>query len=943
MSKETFKTALQASRKGDWVPVMKMVRDDPQTAAAVSKLTTAPHTNRVTSQDEQNQTLPDIGRFHSISDRTATNIADAETILEVLPDMDLAKEILVGAIIAPKDMMTTELTYKGGEGIISSDVATMLTAEIKEHFEKNYKIENQLPEILRDIFFRTGSWIYAVIPENSVDHMINGTGKITLESLCETIDKQGNVRSLGILGNAVNATPKPVASRAILSMETFDERDHEENIDPRVFFNRQNAQEQLDPMVSVLDNPDVLKIPDVHRRLREQRVSALVNSGSAVMKAVGAVSGYAAEAYGTVQTHELASQIFKNPQYAYRPMVRVHTQDQLSRRAIGNPLVLHLPSESVMPVYVPGKPHEHIGYFVLLDAEGNPISKINSEDQYRQLANRFGTGDNFATTLLKKAKNQIEGDFNQFNRNHLDISARVFGELVEQELMMRLANGRVYGGGLSLAKQDELYRIMLARALAKQHTQLLFLPVELTTYIAVKYNENGIGESILERMKTLHSLRVMTKFANVAAAMKNSIGRSEVTLKFDEDDPDPMKSFEIMVHEFMRTRQGALPVGLSNPADIVDWMQRAAYEFVPEGNPMLPDVKVSVQQKSDSHVMPDQTLEENLRKESIMAFGVSPEQVDASYNAEFATVANHNNLLLSKRASQYQQQITPSLTEHHRKVIHNTEGLLRSMAKIIETNFDKIKPDWLKDQSGNLIDFTTEEGKLQRGLVIGEVLKQFILSFEVSLPTPNTASQANQFAALEEYEKLLDKALESWIPREGLTQDTVGDNNSQFDALKALVKSHFMRKYMAENGILPELGALITKDENNKPMLNLYQDQHDFVQAMSASLTGLLKSFQPQKDLSNETVQGFGGVSDTATADDDQGNAGTTDDGGGFQDFSLGDDDANPLEAAPDTTAPVEGEEDAPNDEPKAEGDDKGDGKTDDENAGTSSDTEDKT
>jgi hypothetical protein len=924
MSKETFAKALQESQKGNWVPVMSIVRDDPQKAALVSKLNTAPNTNNAAVSTDPSQTLPDMAKLRSLSDRTAVNIADAETVMEVMPEMDLAKEILIGAIIAPKDMMTCELTYKGGDGIIAADIAGSMCAEIKEHFKNNYKIESQLAEILRDIFFRTGSWVYAVIPENSVDQMINGTGKITLESMSESIERDGSLRSRGLLGNAVKKEPTEEVTRPGLSLEAFDVSARREEFDPRVLFDRQ-TQRDFNPMVSVFDNPDALKIPSLHQRLREQRIMERTGSEDAIARAVGQ-KAYSAEHYGQVTQREIASQIFKNPQYGYQPMVRVHTQNQLARRAIGNPLVMHLPSESVMPVFVPGKPEEHIGYFVLLDVEGNPISKVNRDDQYRQLTNRFANNDSFASGMIGKVKNQIDGDFNRFNQNHLDVSARVFGELMEQELVMRLANSDVYSGGLEIAKQEEIYRIMLARRLAKQHTQLLFLPIELTTYFAVRHNENGIGVSILDRMKTLSSLRMMTMFANVAASMKNSIGRTAVNLKFDEDDPDPQRSFEIMVHEFMRTRQGALPVGLSTPADITDWMTKAGYEFTTEGNPMLPDVKIDVQQKSDSYIKPDAELEERLRKNHIMGFGVSPEQVDASYNADFATVANHNNLMLSKRALQHQETITPFLTEHHRKVIRNTEGLLRKLAEIVENNIDKIKEQWLKDQSGSKIDFTTEDGKLQKSMLVAEVLKQFIRSFEVALPAPNTASLTNQLAAMTEYEAIIDKALDAWIPREGLTSDTAGDVSSQFDALKALVKGHYMRKYMTENGIMPELADLTTKDENGKPVLDLYQSEKDHIQALSASMTGLLKALQPQKELANDEVQSMGGVEEPSTTDENSGgtegeNGGGTDEDA-FQDFDLGGGSDNPLEAPADNTAPVEGEDpNAPEaEEPKSGG-----------------------
>ncbi len=79
--------------------------------------------------------------------------------------------------------------------------------------------------------------------------------------------------------------------------------------------------------------------------------------------------------------------------------------------------------------------------------------------------------------MINKVKSQMEG-FNFMSRESLDYSARVYGDMIQRDRLARLRNG-VYGSGVEIARREEVYRVMFARALAKQNSQLLFIPAEL--------------------------------------------------------------------------------------------------------------------------------------------------------------------------------------------------------------------------------------------------------------------------------------------------------------------------------------------------------------------------------------------------------------------------------------------------------------------------------
>lgn len=872
----TLKEAIAQANTGTRFPVMQIVRNDPGTAAVLSKLIPGIDPAQYDQKGRRSPVAPDVAAFNALSDKTAQGITDAETVMQMLPDMELASQILISSIISPKDMMTTEVGYTAAEGLLPPEVSSAMLTCLRTFFDQDYKIKPLLPKMLKDMLFRTGSYPTAVIPENSIDEIINGNRTLSMEELSDNINSDGTVRPVGLLGPAVKKTPTATRNKPGLAMESFGKFYPDTSVDGRMTFEGLLDRPVDDSFVHVTDNFSLLKIPRINQKIREQKIANSI--GSRAMESISQMTD-----------REVSGRLYKNPQFNFKPINELKTQDQLNRTTIGNPLVIHLPSESVIPVHVPGCPEEQIGFFVLIDADGNPISKASNTDYYQELSQRMNSNGNFASAMLTKVKSQMDG-FSLNNSRHLDYSVRSYAAMVEQDLLARLRNG-VYGNGVEISKQDEVYRIMFSRALARQHTQLLFIPAELMTYFAFRYNNDGIGKSLLDDMKILNSLRAMMLFSNVMAALKNSIGRTEVKLKLDDQDPDPSKTIEQSIHEIVRSRQQAFPLGLSSPVDLTNYLQRAAYEFTFEGHPGLPDVTVDFGEKSSTYTKPDTELEDSLRKRSLMATGVSPEAVDTSFQAEFATSIITSNVLMSKRVMQTQEDFMAMVTDHVRKYIRNSENLLRDLREILKNNFNQLKVEELKNDKGETIEVSAKEKARAKEALINQFLSQFIATVEVNLPRPNSISLETQMTAMDTYSKALDAALDAWISESFFVSDTGGDVAGQVSTAKAAVKAHFLRQWMSENGVMTEIGHLTAKGENGKPKLDILNLQVTHISGLTESLTEYLVKLQPSIKKSNEKIEAIGGVSDESggSGSSDGGSADGSGDlgGGGFGDLNL--------------------------------------------------------
>lgn len=936
-----YQKAIELAGSGTKFPVMQLVREDPSMAATLAKLIPSQHPVEYGDEGNRKPAAPNLYSFRNAAEQTAQNVNDAETVLQLLPDMELAQQILVSSVGSPKDMMSLELTYTAPEGLMAPDVSSAMMDRYRQHFEQVHKIKPLIPKILRDMLFQTGSYGVAVIPENSVDEVINGQVKLSMESLDEHVFPDGSIKPIGLLGPSSRRMPTEESShRPGLAAEAF--QDYTGNVekgvgDVRFEHSFEKALEAVDVFLTVTDNPTALKIPQINARIREQRI--LSAWGTKAMESIGMTER---NPLHSMNDRELTGALYRNRKYGYQPVTSLKTQDQLDRRTVGNPMVMHIPSEAIIPVHVPGTPQNQIGFFVLLDEDGHPVVRQAITDHYQQMAQRMSTSGNFPSAMLTKVKTQMQG-FDIYNRDHLDYSARVYGDMVEQDLLARLRNG-AYGNSVEIGKSEEIYRIMFARALARQHTQLLFIPAEFMTYFALRFNQNGIGESLLDEMKILNSLRTMLLFANVMAGIKNSIGRTNVKVKFDEDDANPEKTLETTIHEIIRSRQNFLPLGVNSPAEVMDFITRAGYEFTYEGHPGMPDVSIDFTEKNSQYTKPDTDLEDNLRKRAIMKTGVPPETIDAAYQPELATSVVTNNILLSKRVMQIQDEFHPQLAAHMRQHAMNSEELMDDLKVILRENFTKLtlskddKKDAKTAEHGEsgvaymkngipIVDEKAPEGvrdmksltEDQKEYVISQVLVDFVMNVTVSLPRPNSTTLENQLTALKAYSEALDVTLEAWISDTFFTPDTGGDVAEKINTMKAVAKAYYMRQWMSENGMLTELGQLTTTNEDGKPVIDVFKMQADHIETLTKTFNEFFKNLVPITNKENDKFQDTMKESNTQAEGSSTsfGDSGSSDNGedGGTDDFGAtglggGDDGLGDFGAPP--AMPGEGGEQTP-------------------------------
>lgn len=856
-----YRRAIELHNSGQRYPALNLVRENPKAAAVISKLT-LDRRQPATHDSKGNRQITNMHtqELRGMASSTAQNIIDAESVTQMLPDIDLSAQILVSAILSPKDMMSVEPTYvsPAGRWKLPSQVSASLINTSRDYLDQVYKIKTLLPTMLHDILFRTGSYGIAVIPENSVDELINGTGEVKMESLYELLQDDGSFKAKGILGPLDKDTKKFSSSRTGfgMAMERLAMYEPAGQSSGKIVF-KEGATE-VDTRISVTDNFDLLKMPEVSMRIREQKTRKILGGGAQIRKIT-------MESLGLTD-HKLTNTMYQVPKTKFTNLAVLKSQDRLARRAVGNPLIIHIASEAIIPVHVPNRPDRQIGCFVLLDTDGNPISRNEGQDYYREMNRSLGAKDSFSSAMISRSKSALDDNSQMYSTQSIDSMRMVYQQMLEEDLMQRLRNG-IVGGNVKIGQNEEVYRIMLARSLANQHTQLLYIPSEFMTYMALRFKGNGIGKSLLDDGKILTSMRCMLLVANVMTSLRNSIGRTHVNLKLDEKTPDPMKAIEQVMGELMRVNSAGMPLGTTNPMDIKDALQRAQYEFSITGHPGLPDMEVNFEQRNDSYPKPDLELDKLLRDRNLQLFGLTPEMVDASSGADFAASVLQNAVLMSKRVLTTQEKFTPQVSDNLRKVMVNSGDHIEELTKIIDGQFEEILKSLQIEDDDDKVTMsdgskaTKDEilkNRLLRTTVVREILEDYIANFEMQLPAPDMTKTDNQNDAYDKFEKLLDAGLNAWLTSDMFPKDISGNANEHTAMVRENIKAYFMRQFQIENGMLPELTKLTSTNEEGEPELDFASIMSDHSSPIIEIIGQLLKNTKKTRDKVDKVLEKAG-------------------------------------------------------------------------------------
>lgn len=888
------------------------IKGNPAVYALLSKLNSSRQEESFKNNGDLSNTTPDLDYMLGISSEKAQEIDDNETIMQLLPDMERAAQILCSYILSPKYLMKPELQFRPPKNLFPQNTITIITDEIKKYFKKHHDIEGKLYKILYDILFLKGAHITAVIPEAALDEIINSdlveqskesySIRLSQESLShvEQLLLNSNRPSRGFLGqpNYQENHPKQFTRKPMVSHESVEVHfgNTDDGFEPRVskstehyntsirvpeniefelpkeyakthkdaadktieiseegVWNIKFDSAKLDTLVEVSDDLSILRQSFIRKEMLSQESA----------RAAGIPVGFKPTSLEreTFSDRNIIDKIFRKIDdiNSYNTDVlelkKLKNDNQTARENLDEPIFINYPVEAVIPIFKPGAPSEHVGYLALHDEEGNPLSKAKPVNYYRELANGYNsrmTVNTMASSLIQQGKTMFEGFSNKLDEaRQLEMLSRIHSNAIIKDILDRLKNG-LYGKNLDVGDSAEVSRIMFYRALRGQRTRVLFVPKEVMSYMAFDYDNRGFGISLLDNMKVLISLRIQFMLAQLRAGIMNSIPETLVTLRIDEKDPDPRKTIQIANVMALQSRSNSgLIIGASNVQTIEDRVNQSNIRMAIESdNPKIPQIGHDVTKTTADIPTPDNEVAEGIKRDTIMGTGLTPDMVDNSLSTEFAANVLQGNFITSLIAFQKQDRFNPLLTDFVRKTISVSPYLHKRLREIIRDNLEEIIEN-IKEASGDKTLSVKGLASSAIEVLIDGIIDKFISVFEVNLPAPPNDNHESKAEQLQQYEERVDKAIEFVISQDVIPESLVSeDGESMVEQYAKIVKGDLLRDWMLENNYMPEIMNYITVSDDG---VQTYEKNKAIRDLTIKTVKAMTEFFKEGKNIADST------------------------------------------------------------------------------------------
>lgn len=744
----------------------------------------------VVSGIQPRRTIPteaSVGSYlESVADDTHTKIEELRNLTIVAPEIKMSKRVIVSTIMSPQDLQTNKINITMNYEGLAPEIKSDLLEKLNNFFNNEFHLAQRLYSWLSTAGFEEGARAMLVLPKHELD-----VQNAVADVLAAHEDLKQSHDSIVASTEALYIEP-PENKRNLIEerLEAELESSLESLGADKWFENHKytDSSTESNKTVTISSKQDLVKhlVKGTFKLLKQHDDGSVVvtrdlshiskgylnNSDKLkdlLKDAKAQITGFDPEKSGGFQT---------------TPVRCLTISDNIKVGEDDLPIVLELPSDSVIPVCAPGDNKNHIGYFVLVDENGQPIRGRN---------NFFKTGSTDVTNrLAMSAAKAVYGNatltsFSELTSNPefmLKQMTEVFTVAVNKLLESRLSKDGLTG--LDINMHNAVGKALFSNLLANNRITMIFVPEPMMVYYCFDHRDNGTGKTFLEDVAQMLALRTTLVTARLMAAVENATVRRKIEVDIDDKENNPIQTIQAVVRQALSKYAPSFSTEVQTAAES---MVNRNIQVVPKSMAGTTDnLSVNYEKVYGNAQSPDTDLLDKLNNWIGMGLGGLPASVlnQLSEN-EFSRSVATTNMYFANTIAGWQLAIKPTNKKFISLYISSNTKLL----ELIKTTIRKDKDGEPEKLDENTTDDVENEA-LQRQV------NDIIRSLEVDLPPPQMAAKKAHFEEIQSFAEMIEKLVTIIY-----SDDTVIDDElkGSMPVIRATITSKLLREFLPKLGV----------------------------------------------------------------------------------------------------------------------------------------------
>lgn len=733
-----------------------------------------------------------IGYMQNSTVDNRNTIRELKQLKELAPEIEQSRRIMVSSILSPNDMQTGQINVSVKVPDLNEEANTALSTMFNDFFNEKLKLGIRLTKWIGDSMFETGSQPVVVLPKWNLD-ILNAA--VDRDVARTGIDNPYMLSSGALAGcqSLIDDIPVSLMSKMSAGVENF-------NISATASYIDNSASVLCEDIINQIKDLNTFsEYEDMDRR--KIAMESMVVTADLLKKNKGFIlthSNPAKVLQSQIHNHQDAADKLQQEVDKYllgendHPMLVLKTEGILGDK--DHPAILEVPPESVVPVCVPGSISEHVGYFILVDQFGAPITS-----RVMDQVSSFGSRRLVQSTVdaaYGKPLESIAGNKLNAEQRFAAVST-VFGITLKNLMAHKLDT--LGFRGYDVAQHEAIANCMLHHLLQRKKIALIFVPASLMCYYCYGNHDDGTGKAIIEDMKMVIALRTTLVIAGIMAAMRNAMDNKTIEVSIDEKNVGFEQTCDMIRNIFTEKRMLRFD---NNPQSVARDIINKSLTIIPKNLKGLPtDLATTVDQKQNQSPLPDDALLTMLSDWAISMIGIPPTALNATKDTEFSRSIATNNIFFSNNIRLKQATTIEITTKFIRLYVKYSKILQTRIKEIIATKgsstgagVEGLSEDKTHTSSPSKIETLDEK-------TVNELVSQVIANLEFTLPTPNIAASKAQIEEVKAYIDVVEQLTAKIFSDELVVSDDPS-MKPVMAQMKAIVQLQMIRDYVKHIGLV---------------------------------------------------------------------------------------------------------------------------------------------